>query len=216
MLYWLKLKRIRIREQKKMYKTNLKLYKKIIEYINNSNLKYIEKEEALHQIMDAILQSEAEAKSVDVTMENYEEFCKSIIKEYTNDKGAAYTILHHLQRSIINMLIILVLGIVFLNVLHPEINTGISTMLLIPAIGIAFILMPYRHDRKQRKWSSIIYFIAVLWPISFVTETPWGEIIDNILIPNTNIILMGMVLIVAAIEVYKRVSDRKTINSGKC
>jgi DNA-binding ferritin-like protein (Dps family) len=71
------------------------MFKEIIKYIKNSNLQYIEKEEALHQIMDIILQAQAEQKSADVIIGGYEASCKSIIEEYTKDKSTVYTVFHH-------------------------------------------------------------------------------------------------------------------------
>ena len=47
MLYWLRLRKIRIREQEKLDEYTLKKFNKITEYIKASNLKYFEKEEAL-------------------------------------------------------------------------------------------------------------------------------------------------------------------------
>lgn len=216
MLYWLKLRRIRIREQKKLDEINLKMFKKIIEYIKNSNLQHFEREEALHQIMDIMLQAQAEQRSVDVIIGDYEVFCKSIIEEYTKDKSSAYTILHHFQRAIMNMIFIIITVVAFTRIVYPKMNTGINTYLLISAIGIAFILIPFSHNSKQKKWASIIYFTATMVAISYVSSTHWGGIIDNILIPNTNVILMGAVVLVAAIEVYKRVCDRKAIHNNKC
>jgi DNA-binding ferritin-like protein (Dps family) len=216
MLYWLKLRRIRMREQKKLDKINLKTLKKIIEYIRNSNLQYHEREEALHQVLDIMLQSQAEERSADVIIGDYEAFCKSIIEEYTKDKSTVYTILHHFQRAIMNMIIIIVPTIVTFKILYPKMDTGISAYLLISSIGIAFILMPFSHNTKQRKWASIIYFTLTMAAISFVSSTSWGEIIDSVLIPNTNAILMGVIFIAAAIEVYKRVSDRNAIRNDRC
>lgn len=213
MLYWLKLRRIRIREQKKLDTSNLKLFKKIIEYIQNSNLQYMEKEEALHQIMDIILQAQAEYRAVDVIIGDYEVFCKSIIEEYTKDKGTVYTILLHFQRAIISMLFILVPAIIFLKVLYPKLSTGISAYLLIFAMGASFILKPFSHKSKQRKWASIIYFAVTMFAISYISESQYGAIIDNTIINNTKFILFGMILIIVVIEIFKTVRDK--IRSGR-
>lgn len=209
MLYWMKLRRIRIKEQKKLDEVNFKMFKKIIEYIKNSNLQYLEKEEALHQIMDILLQSQNEYRSADVIIGDYEVFCKSIIEEYTNDKSAVYTVLHHIQRAIMFVLYSLVLAVIFNKVFYPNINTGISANLLIFAMGIAFILKPFANNSKKRKWASIIYFVITMFAISYITETQHGAIIDNTIIINTNAILLGMALIVAVIEIYKRACDKR-------
>lgn len=213
MLYWLRLRAIRIREQKKLHKINLGLFNKITEYIKNSNLKYFEKEEVLHQIMDMILQSQAEHKSPDSIIEDYEVFCKSIIEEYTKDKSTIYSGLHYFQRSIMSMLFMLVITVIFLKLyskaFYPKINTGINTYLLVFAIGYDFILKPFKHNNKQKTWASVIYIILMMLATSFITMTQWGILIDNVLIKNTIAILLGMLVIVVVIEIYKRLSDRK-------
>lgn len=214
MLYWIKLKRIRIKEQKKLDEVNLKMFKKIIEYIKNSNLQYLEKEEALHQIMDILLQSQNEYRSADVIIGDYEVLCKSIIEEYTNDKNAVYKVLHHIQRAIMFILSSLVIAVIFDKVFYTKIDAGISVNLLIFAFGIAFILKPFANNRKKRKWASIIFFVVTMFAISYITETQHGAIIDKAIIINTNAILLGMTLIIIVIEIYKRTSDRKNIRSN--
>ena len=210
MLYWIKLRRIRIREQKNLDKGNLKMFKKIIEYISNSNLKYLEKEEALHQIMDILLESQAEHKSADVIIEDYEVFCKSIVKEYTKDKGIIYTGLHYFQRSVASMLFMLVPIVIFLKIFNPNMNTGINTYLFTFTLGYAFILMPFTHNNKQKMWASVIYLIVMLWTNSFFAMSQWGTIIDKKLINSTNFVLLGLLLIVVIIEIYKRLCDRRS------
>jgi DNA-binding ferritin-like protein (Dps family) len=209
MLYWLKLRRIRIREQKKLDEVNLKVFKEIIKYIKNSNLQYIEKEEALHQIMDIILQAQAEQKSAEVIIGDYEAFCKSIIEEYTKDKSTVYTVLHHFQRASLNVLFFLVIGVIFTKVFYPKTDTGISANMLIFIMGISFILMPFENDSKKKKWAAVIYFVAMIFAVSYITETQHGAIIDDIVIKNTNIILLGFSLIVAVVEIYKRICDKR-------
>ena len=216
MFYWLKLRKIRVREQKKLNRVNIKMFKKIIEYIKNSNLQYIEKEEALHQIMDILLQAQAEYKSADVIIGDYEEFCKSIIQEYTKDKSTVYTVLHHVQRAFMSMLSFLVAAIIFNKVLFLKMDTGINAYLLIFAMGMAFILQPFSHNSKQKKWASIIYFIVTMSAISYLTMTQWGTIIDKMLINNTNVILIGAAVVILVIEVYKRLFDRKRHFNDKC
>ena len=210
MFYWLKLRGIRIKEQKKLNKINLKLFKKVILYINNSNLKYSEKEEALHQIMDIILQSQAEHRSGEIFIKDYEVFCKSIIEEYTKDKGFIYTGLHHFQRSIISMLLMLVPAILILKIISNTINTGIFINLFVLTMGYAFFLRPLSRNGRQKIWTSAIYLMVILWTNDFFEMTKWGQIIGNILINNTTVIFLGMLLMVAFIEIYKRVCDKSS------
>ena len=56
----LKLRNIRIKEQKKLNENNFCLYKHIIAYIKATNLTIYEKEEILHQIMDMLLEAQYE------------------------------------------------------------------------------------------------------------------------------------------------------------
>ncbi|MDP4088573.1 MAG: hypothetical protein Q8930_04780 [Bacillota bacterium] len=194
---------------KKLYRDNLILFKKITQYINSSNLKCLEKEEALHQIMDMLLQSQVEHKSADSIIKDYEVFCKSIIEEYTSDKSILYTGLHYLQRSVIAMLFMLVPATILLRVTYPKTATGINTFLLLSATGYGFILMRFTHTEKQKTLASSIYFIVTLLAGSFSTTTQLGPTVDGKLISNTNSILVGMLLLVAAIELYKRLYDMK-------
>lgn len=101
MLETLKLRNLRLKEQKKFNENNLCLYEHITSYIKATNLTSYEKEEILHQIMDMLLQAQYENRDKSfVVGEDYKEFCKSIINEYTNSKSKLYIFLDYLQRYI--------------------------------------------------------------------------------------------------------------------
>ena len=101
MLEALKLRNLRLKEQKNFNENNLCLYEHITSYIKATNLTSYEKEEILHQIMDMLLQAQYENRDKSfVVGEDYKEFCKSIINEYTNSKSKLYIFLDYLQRYI--------------------------------------------------------------------------------------------------------------------
>ena len=101
MLEALKLRSLRLKEQKNFNENNLCLYEHITSYIKATNLTSYEKEEILHQIMDMLLQAQYENRDKSfVVGEDYKEFCKSIINEYTNSKSKLYIFLDYLQRYI--------------------------------------------------------------------------------------------------------------------
>lgn len=101
MIESLKLREIRLKEQKNFNENNLCLYEHITSYIKATNLTWYEKEEILHQIMDMLLQAQYENRNKSfVVGEDYKEFCKSIINEYTNSKSKLYIFLDYFQRYI--------------------------------------------------------------------------------------------------------------------
>ena len=95
----LKLRKIRLAEQGALNDSNLCLYKHITEYIKATDLTYYEKEEALQQIMDMLLQAQIENRSkAYVVGDDYKEFCKEICREYRSDKSRSYIILDYLGK----------------------------------------------------------------------------------------------------------------------
>jgi DNA-binding ferritin-like protein (Dps family) len=95
-----KLKESRFKHQKKLNETNLYLYKSITSYIKNSQLRGFEKEESLQQVMDMMLQAQLEGKPMNLIVgHDYEEFCNSIIEEYSSDKSNIYKGLDYIQKA---------------------------------------------------------------------------------------------------------------------
>ena len=102
----LKLRNIRIKEQKKINKNNFCLYKHIIAYIKATNLTIYEKEEILHQIMDMLLEAQYENRDKSfIVGDDYKKFCKSIIDEYMLTKSKVYIVLDYVQRYVLWMII---------------------------------------------------------------------------------------------------------------
>ena len=64
MLEVLKLRNLRLKEQKNFNENNLCLYEHITSYIKATNLTSYEKEEILHKIMDMLLQAQYENRDV--------------------------------------------------------------------------------------------------------------------------------------------------------
>lgn len=101
MLEALKLRNIRLKEQKNFNENNLCLYEHITNYIKATNLTSYEKEEILHQIMDMLLQAQYEDRDKSfVVGDDYKDFCKNIVNEYTHSKSKLYIFLDYLQRYI--------------------------------------------------------------------------------------------------------------------
>lgn len=102
----LKLRNIRIKEQKKLNENNFCLYKHIIAYIKATNLTIYEKEEILHQIMDMLLEAQYENRDKSfIVGDDYKKFCKSIIDEYMLTKSKVYIVLDYVQRYVLWMII---------------------------------------------------------------------------------------------------------------
>jgi len=208
MLYGLKLRKLRIREQEKLDEFSLGMFKKVTEYIKNSNLTYAEKEEVLQQIMDIILQLQAEHKSLDPVFDDYEVFCNSIIKEYTSDKTLVYTVLHYIQRLTINMLCLIAPVSIFIEVFFPNANRTINMHLLFFAFGSAIFIWPLVHKNKKTRLFLFIYLFFILLVDGNIQKTNLGIIIENSLVNNENFVILTLLIIAVLIELYKRIYDR--------
>jgi len=231
-LEW-KLKGIRFKQQKKLNKTNLHLYKSITTYIQNSELKGIEKEEILQQIMDMMLQAEVEDKSMNLIIgHDYEAFCKSIVKEYSRDKITAYRVLLYIQKSLLWMIIISVLLMVSRSLLNTSFNIDITVDYLIIASIFSFILVPATRKRAQETssqtlWYQRLYtintglgksgssaFILMIFTLALI-RLVLGKVLGTKVFSYTinlyeNIFYVGLILlIIIAIEGYKIMYNKK-------
>ncbi|MHC6179935.1 DUF1048 domain-containing protein [Clostridium sp. JNZ X4-2] len=127
MLSGWRFKKIRLKEQKKLNSTNLYLYKSITVYIQNSNLRTIEKEEILQQIIDMILQAQMENKSADLIIgQNYKEFCKSVIQEYSSGRSAVYTSLDYMQKFFLWTILISAFMTLLGGIISQPLDFGIN------------------------------------------------------------------------------------------
>ena len=161
MIESLKLRKIRLKEQKNFNENNLCLYEHITSYIKATNLTSYEKEEILHQIMDMLLQAQYENRDKSfVVGDDYKKFCKDIITEYTNSKSKLYIALDSLQRYIF-WLTLTVLANLLSNYFGGDniFSITLNELLLsnIIAISLAFV-------------SKLITREAVLVPISATSK----------------------------------------------
>lgn len=228
-----KLKRIRIKQQNKLDNKNLYLYKSITTYIQNSNLRKVEKEEILQQIMDMMLQAQSENKNTSAIIGNdYEEFCQSIIMEYEANKNKTYRVVSLIQRYLSTLFIVsLFIWIMGGDISNYLLDFKITLDNFIMANIVAIILVPAskKENQKTSSMSSYTNFwqriqmgnrsknwtISILLMLGVMTfkESILKQIIDpkyfiqpiplDILIP----LGVSIILIVSVIEVYKRISD---------
>ncbi|OOB76095.1 hypothetical protein AXF41_04760 [Clostridium haemolyticum] len=112
LLEW-KLKKIRLKEQKKLNDNNFALYNNMVDYIKVSNLTALQKEEIFQDIMDIILQAQMENKNINLFIGNdYEIFCNDIIKEYSSGISRSYKIINYIQKYMLIFIILtLIMGI---------------------------------------------------------------------------------------------------------
>lgn len=145
------LKKKRIKYQKKLNDNNLCLYKSITFYINNSNLRTIEKEEILNQILDMMLQGQMDNRPMSMIIgDDYEEFCKAIIEEYKMSRNMPYNILIYLQQYlfwvVITSSIILVTNILINNHI---IGITLNDLIMSSVYLYLLFLLQERKDKKQ-------------------------------------------------------------------
>lgn len=234
LLEW-RFKKIRLKEQKKLNSTNLYLYKSITVYIQNSNLRTIEKEEILQQIIDMLLQAQMENKSADLIIgQDYEEFCKSVIEEYSSGRSAVYTSLDYMQKFFLWMILISASIMLLRGIISQPFDFGININQLILANMISLIIVP-ASKREMQKTSSIFYlpqrfyminrgltkstcyaFLSVLLCVgllNLIFEKLLGsEILSyTIVLYKTLPYAAIIVLITTLIEVYKKYTTRGRI-----
>lgn len=127
----LKLLKIRSREEKKLNKKNYASFKEIEEYMNNSTLSSIEKEEVFQQILDMMLQAQCENKSIDLFLgSNHKNFCDSIINEYNKSKSFILKAISLIEELIIYLMIWISLDMLFSFSPQINLNSLITASLL--------------------------------------------------------------------------------------
>lgn len=231
-LEW-QLKGIRFKQKKKLNESNLHLYKSITAYIQNSELRGIEKEEILQQIMDTMLQAQIEGKSMNLIIgHDYEEFCKSIIKEYSRDKITTYWVLSYIQNCLLWMIIISGFLVILRQIFNPSFNLGITIDYLIIAGVFSFILIPATKKRSQETasqtlWQHRLYtmnrgvnksgsiaFILMIFTVGLIRlilgETLGSKVFNYTINLYASIFYVVLILlIIGAIEVYKRMYNKR-------
>ena len=86
---------------------------------------------------------------------NYEEYCNSIIEEYSSDKSENYRVINYIQKSLLFTIILLLLFSVLRKITHPSIELGITVDYLITSIAISFIMLLAIKRHNQEKSSSM-------------------------------------------------------------
>lgn len=229
MLAELKLKNIRLKEQKKLNEKNACLYKSIVTYIQSSSLREIEKEESLQQIMDMILQSQAENKSVELFMgKDYEAFCHSIIQEYSVDKSSSYKVLDGIQRYLIWMSVISLLMCLVNLIVNKSLSITVEQFIIVNYIAIFIIpiakkftqetasLSMYQrvlvHSKNDLKTLIVLGVAAISIILAkVILKGIFGEGIfyNNIGLRESRVYLMAIALIIVSIHGYKKIYSKR-------
>ncbi len=153
----IRLKRIRAKQQKKLSNSYLALYKNITSYIHMSELNGLEKEKLLQEILDMMLQTQFEGKSIDSTIgKDYEVFCDSIIDEYTKNQNNR--ILNAFQNYVKYVLLgslILALTNGFSSQSLSSLDITISQFIIINSISI--FVIPMAKEIKKKRISAAKY-----------------------------------------------------------
>lgn len=223
----LQLIKIRIREQRKLNEKNLCLYKNITSYIKDSNLTQNEKEEVLQQIMDMMLQAQAENKSIDLFIgKDYEVFCRSIIEEFNNSRNIAYKVLNYIQKYLVWMILILMMMRLGNLIKRYSLPVSITVDQFIFVIAISLFILPF-FKNKNREEVFIPINKSISFKINMVNKNhPFFIVITAIFlirfiiikmigsqILNYNFIFYKNIyvifIIIGGIEIYKRIYDRE-------
>lgn len=231
MLLELRLKQIRFKQQKQFNVSNLYLYKSITTYIQNSELRSIEKEEILQQVMDMMIQVQIEDKPMNLIIgQDYEEFCKSIIEEYSRGESKIYTVLNYIQKSLLGMVLYSALLMILRGVVSSSFNLGITVDYLIMVSVISLIMLPGIKKSNQEKSSltfcqkfymfnngvtksganAFILMIFIVGLLRFVLGKILGTKVFNYTITLNSSIpyVLLIILIIFVIEGYKRMDNK--------
>lgn len=183
--------------------------------------------------MDMMLQAQSEEKDTSVIIgDDYEEFCQSIIIEYETNKNKIYKAVSFIQRYLYTLFIVsLFMWIIGGDISNYLLDYKITLDNFIMANIVAIILVPASKKENQKTssmssyttfWQRIqmssrstnwVIFILLMLAIMTIKELVLKRIIDSkyfiqpisleILIP----LAISIILIVSAIEVYKRITD---------
>lgn len=221
-----KLKKIRVKEQRKLDEKNLALYKNITSHMKESNLTADEKEEVLQQIMDMMLQAQKEDKSIDLFIgDDYEVFCNSIIEEFNNSKNVVYKILNYIQKYLIETVLILIVMVLGTFIKNSSFPTSITVDQFILASAISIAIIPFSKNKEMqsvlipvsekinfsfRKVKNQNASFIVLMVILISRFGPMEFFASEFLNSNIvfSIIALGALLIIATIEIYKKAYNK--------
>lgn len=229
-----RLKQIRFKYKKKLNETNLYLFKSITSYIQNSDLTMSEKEDILQQIMDMMLQTQTENKSMELIIgSDYEKFCKSVVEEYSRDRSKTYIILNYMQKYLFWLILISSFMAIFRWIINPSLGLGITVDMFLMLNVISLILIPATKKSRQETASITSFYqryytmsrglgkteahaFGLMIVIFGLLRFSLGKIIDPRIFSYTISIYTGIpyiiiiLAIIGAIEAYKQytMSDR--------
>ncbi|KGM95515.1 hypothetical protein Z968_08915 [Clostridium novyi A str. 4552] len=190
MLEW-KLKKIRLKEQKRLNDNNFALYKNMVDYIKVSDLTGLQKEEIFQDIMDIMLQAQMEDKNIDLFIgKDYEVFCNNIIEEYSNGISKKYKIVNYIQRYIfVFMSLFIIMGIS--NKFNGDsISIGVTINQIIFINFIALFLTPILRIRKQGD----INIYPIYFPIQKIIKVRRIRNNKSIMVPYCAMFIVSIIL----------------------
>ncbi|AKA70589.1 DUF1048 domain-containing protein [Clostridium scatologenes] len=226
----MKLRKIRIREQKKFNEKNLCLYRNITSYIKDSNLTQNEKEEVLQQIMDMMLQAQAEDKSIDIFIgKDYEAFCESIIQEFNNSRNIIYKVFNYIQKYMVSLMLILMMMVLGNLIKNYSLPASITVDQFILGSAVSLFILPFFKNKSYEKVyipisekinfkinninKSNPFFIVIvgLFLVRFLVIKMLGsEILNyNFIFYKNLYVILSIFIIIGGIEIYKRVYNRE-------
>lgn len=234
MLTVLKLRNMRVVEQKNLNENNFCLYKHITSYIRATDLTMYEKEEILHQIMDMLLEAQYDNRDKRfIVGDDYKEFCKSIIDEYMISKSKLYIVLDYLQRYILWMSLWIILNAIY-NIfsigqfsisINEIITSNIFALMLLfvsKAITREAIIVPisekskikvninFNKENKAMTWYGVMIIVSLIIQLaskSIFNIDPYNYFIS--LSKSIFIILPVTFIFIIAISIYKLQYNRR-------
>ncbi|MBU3177904.1 DUF1048 domain-containing protein [Clostridium estertheticum] len=233
MMHEWRLKQLRFKEQKNLNGSNLYLYRSITSYIQHSELGGTEKEEILQQVVDMMLQAQIEKKPMELIIGNdYQDFCKSIIEEYSSDKSKNYRLLSYIQKGLFWSITSSVFLWIVIGLKNSSFTPGITVDMLITLSAISFILIPATRKSSQESpslnfWNKKYYainsgitesgfngFIFVMFAfllIRFILgETLSTKVFSyTITLHSSTPYILLILLIIGFIEIYKRMYNKR-------
>ncbi|RXI42101.1 hypothetical protein DP129_00370 [Clostridium tetani] len=202
----LKLLKIRTKEKKKLNKKNHTIFKEIEEYMKNSTLSSFEKEEFFQQLLDMMLKSQLENKSIDLFIgEDYKKFCESIINEYNESKSFIFKLINFIQKFIVYISLWISLDMLFSFKLQFEVGSIITASLLAIA---TYVLSSRLTSSSNKDFKSALKSFPFVVPIVFVAKIIITGLFNydlskTIKLYSIRYIILISVLFILLSEIYK-------------
>ena len=227
MIRSLELRKLRMKEVEKLREENQYIFKNIILYISKSNLRLVDREEVLHQILDMLLIAQEKEKDLSYVIgEDHEMFCKAIIHEYENSNGIIYKILNFVQKYVLWTLLLTSITMI-INKFSSTKTFSITVNYLITLNIIALIVIPTSLAKSREgiyKAKIIKYFtieskylkyfkigvIIIMLIIAICKYSLGEEFLNRVLhVSDLKLYFIILMLSLVSIEFYKRIKDRQ-------